>query len=405
MTTNQEVSKQEDFNWDEISNNCIPRYNDLIKEMGNSVVGDEETINKFKAYVGVSTIKQVEKKSVINGKIVSITEKNVTIDISNKDNIIIDRRGSEEKICKHLSVGQMIDVLITDITDKPYNIKGSLSELVKIRSNEKMLSHFRDKTSFEAKVIEMIPAGYMMEIDIDGIIIEAFMPNTLADANRLFKPESIIGKTLTVMMETIQQDKGIFVVSRKRYLQSLIPEKIKEIKSAPKDKIYIGQVTGTQNFGIFVQFEDCLTGMIHKANIDDKYQDRISDIKPGSKIEFYVKDIIKNGSQIILTQKIGNSLWDTIRVGDSIKGKISDVKPFGALINLDYETTGLIQTSYINKSNKTLSKGADIDVVIISIVRDDRKIYLTFADDVEMVEKLKEKPSDVDKLKQRFNKN
>lgn len=400
--TKLDFNKQvDDFNWDEISNNVVPKYSDLVKKLDN---GNEDIlIDKFKLYEGMGTMKQVVSNTVVNGKVIIITEKSVTIDINNKDNIIIDRRGVEEKICKQLSVGQHLDVLITEILDRPYQIKGSLSELVKIKSNEKMIEYFRNNTAINARVMDMIPAGYMLEVNIDGIIIDAFMPNTLADANKLHNPESLINKDIKVMLETLQQDKGIYVVSRKKYLKSLIPEKIKEIRNAPKDKIYIGHVTGTRDFGIFVQFEECLTGMIHKVNIDDKYIDRISEMIPGKKIEFYIKDIIKNGEQIILTQKLENSLWDTIRVGDNLKGKVISIKPFGALISLDYETNGLIQTTYINKNDKTLKTGTEIDVLVISIIRDDRKIYLTFADDVDMIDKLKEKSTEIDKLKIKFN--
>lgn len=143
--------------------------------------------------------------------------------------------------------------------------------------------------------------------------------------------------------------------------------------------------------------------MIHKANISEAVRDNISAIEPGTEIDFYVKDVIKGGTQIILTQTLEESLWDTVRVGDKINGKVITVKPFGALIALDYETNGLIQTTYINKNNKSLKAGEKVDVIVISIIRDDRKIYLTFADDASMVDKLKEKSTEIDKLKQKFN--
>lgn len=399
------TNELENFNWDELSNNFIPRYNDLIGEVKKSSGKfSKKLLNNFKEYEGIEVFEQVSKNSVLNGKIVSINEKYVTIDIDNKDNIIIDRRGSEEKICKQLQVGQHVDVLVTDVIDRPYQIKGSLSELVKIKANNKMIDSFKNKYGIDAYVKEMIAAGYMLEINIDDIKIDAFMPNTLADANKLHDPTSIIGTNIKVMLETLQQDKGVYVVSRKKYLNSLIPEKIKELKSAPRDKVYRGHVTGTRDFGIFVQFEDCLTGMIHKANIAEEHQHRIDTIKPGSIIDFYIKDIIKGGQQIILTQKLEDSLWDTIRVGDKIKGNVISIKPFGALISLDYETNGLIQTTYINKNKKNIKPGDVIDVLVISIIRDDRKIYLTFSDDDDMVDKLKEKSSDIDKLRQKFNK-
>ena len=182
-----------------------------------------------------------------------------------------------------------------------------------------------------------------------------------------------------------------------------MPEKIKALKTHPKDKVYTGYVTGTRDFGVFVQFEECLTGMIHKANVNEKFREHLADIQPGTEVDFYVKDVIKGGSQIILTQTLEESLWDTVRVGDKLNGKVITVKPFGALIALDYETNGLIQTTYINKNNKSLKAGETVDVIIISIIRDDRKIYLTFGDDSDMVDKLKEKSTELDKLKQKFN--
>jgi len=394
-----------DFNWDTLRNdNVVPKYREILEEIEIPTgFFDFDTLKEFQLYEGLDNLTQVEIGTIVGGKVIQITEKDVILDINNKDNVIIERKGSEERICQQLVIGQEIDVLINTVSEQPYIIKGSVSDLVRMKVDTKMKEFFENKVSIEARVRDIIPAGYMLNIDIDNINIDAFMPNTLADVNKLYNPEVLLGQTIKVMLETLQQDKGIYVVSRKRYLKTLIPEKVKNLGSHAKDKVYTGHVTGTRDFGVFVQFEECLTGMIHKANINEIFRDRIADIVPGTEIDFYVKDIIKGGSQIILTQTLEESLWDTVRVGDKINGKVITVKPFGALIALDYETNGLIQTTYINKNNKSLKSGEKVDVIVISIIRDDRKIYLTFADDTEMVGKLKEKSSEIDKLKKKFN--
>jgi len=393
------------FNWDVLKNdNYVPKHREIAEEIENPVGQfDFDTLKKFHLYEGLDNLTQVEIGATIEGKVIKITEKDVTLDINNKDNVIIDRKGSEERICKQLVVGQVMDVLINNVSEQPFMIKGSISDLVRMKVDTKMKEFFENKVSIKALVREIIPAGYMLNIDIDSINIDAFMPNTLADVNKLYNPEVLLGQTINVMLETLQQDKGIYVVSRKRYLKTLIPEKVKSLSTHPKDKVYTGFVTGTRDFGVFVQFEECLTGMIHKANINEVFRDKLADIAPGTEIDFYVKDVIKGGNQIILTQTLEESLWDTVRVGDKLNGKVITVKPFGALIALDYETNGLIQTTYINKNNKTLKSGEKVDVIVISIIRDDRKIYLTFADDSEMKDKLKEKSSELDKLKKKFN--
>jgi len=394
-----------DFNWDTLRNdNKVPKHREILEEIENPTgIFDFDTLKMFQFYEGLDNLTQVEVGATIGGKVIKITERDVTLDINNKDNVIIDRKGSEERICKQLVVGQEIDVLINNVSEQPFMIKGSLSDLVRMKVDTKMKEFFENKVSIEAHVREIIPAGYMLNIDIDHINIDAFMPNTLADVNKLYNPEVLLNQKIKVMLETLQQDKGIYVVSRKRYLKTLITDKVKNLSSQPKDKVYTGFVTGTRDFGVFVQFEECLTGMIHKANINEVFRDKIADIAPGTEIDFYVKDVIKGGSQIILTQTLEESLWDTVRVGDKLDGKVITVKPFGALIALDYETNGLIQTTYINKNNKSLKSGEKVDVIVISIIRDDRKIYLTFADDSEMVDKLKDKSSEIDKLKKKFN--
>lgn len=393
------------FDFDNIHNDgYIPKYKDIQTELVDpSGSYNSEYLRKARQYDSSHNYVQINQGAVVNGVVTMLTTKEAIIDIGNKDNVIIDRKGDDERICKKLEIGASIDVIITKVSEYPFMLKGSLSELVKINVEQKIKTCYTDNIAIVAYVKELIPAGYLVDIEMDGITIDAFMPNTLADVNKLYDSGILIGQRIDVMLETLQQDKGIYVVSRKKYLKTLIPDKIKMIKKQPTDTVYTGHVTGTREFGIFIQFEECLTGMIHKANIREEFRDKLTSIEPGTLIEFYIKDIIKGGTQIILTQILQDSLWDSIRVGDNIQGKVITVKPFGALIELDYETNGLIQTTYINKNSKSLKKGDLVDVVVISIIRDDRKIYLTFSDDHGMVDKLKEKSSEIDKLRQKFN--
>jgi ribosomal protein S1 len=312
------------------------------------------------------SLREINVNEVVTGVVAAVTQKEIFVDFGYKDYIYVD---------KPLKTGDSIDVLITEIIDNPFIIKGSITELIKQNVHSKMKNYFEHQLPLISSVKALIPAGYMMDIHMDNITVEAFMPNTLADVNKLVNYDSILGQTFEVMLETLQQEKGVYVVSRRKYLQSLIPEEIKKLKYGT---VYKGEVTGTTPFGVFVQFNGCLTGMVHKANINEIWHDKWNQIVPGMSIDFYVKEIIKN-NKIILTQILKESLWDTIRVGKVLDGKVKDIKNFGALIELDEETVGLIQTVYINKYSKKLNVGDEIKVKVISLIRDDRKIYLNFS--------------------------
>jgi len=320
------------------------------------------------------SLREISANEVVTGVVTSISEKEIVVDFGYKDYIYVDKP-KKSNVSTDLVIGDTIDVLITEIIDNPFLIKGSITELIRQNVHSKMKNYFENQLPLIAAVKALIPAGYMMDIHMDNITIEAFMPNTLADVNKLVNYNSILGVTFEVMLETLQQEKGVYVVSRRKYLQSLIPEEIKKLKYGT---VYKGEVTGTTPFGVFVQFNGCLTGMVHKANVNEYWHDKWNSIVPGMSIDFYVKEIIKN-NKIILTQILKESLWDTIKVGKILPGKVKDIKNFGALIELDEETIGLIQTVYINKYSKKLNVGDEIKVKVISLIRDDRKIYLNFS--------------------------
>jgi small subunit ribosomal protein S1 len=328
------------------------------------------------------SFKQIEEGEIVEGTIVNIDKKEIIIDINFKDNVFVESKTIDQDMFQNLHVGDPINVMIIEISDNPYYIKGSLNDLLKLNISNIIKEHFNEEKPFYATVKESQPAGYYLDLEVEGQIVDAFMPNTLAGVNKLYDPNSIVGQKFEVMIETLEQDKGIYVVSRKKYLETLIPERIKQLKKEwirEKGKIYEGNITGTTPFGAFVEFCEYLTGMIHRYNVNPEWQtdEKWATLKPGMDVNFYIKDIITRKNKIILTQIIRESLWDTIKVDDVIKGKVISIKPFGALVQLDEETNGLIQNTYLQKNKIDLKMGQDIEVKVTSIMKDERKINLS----------------------------
>jgi ribosomal protein S1 len=287
-----------------------------------------------------------------------------------KDDVRMDNKPSESKYLKNTEVGSLVDVLIVDVNNNDFMIHGSISSLFESKARETI---DLDKPVM-AYIRSINPAGFEIDILHDSVTLPGFMPNTLAGINKLFNPSSIVGKKFEVMIESYSQEEGTYIVSRRKYLQTLIPVAIKKLE---KGVIYQGHVTGTTPFGVFVEFNECLTGMIHKANVDPDWQEKLTSIQPGFEIDFYIKETIKE--KIILTQILRETLWDTIKNGQVINGKVRDVKQFGTLINLDDETVGLIHTSEMEKIGKKFISGQEIKVKVLTIDRNSRKIFLTVA--------------------------
>lgn len=294
-----------------------------------------------------------------------------------KDDIRVDDKPGESKYLKNSIEGDMIDVLIIDVDQKNFMIKGSISALYESRAHENLKS-LEEGTSVTATIKSLNPAGYSVELSHGGVTLPGFMPNTLAGINKLYNPNSLIGQSFQVMIESYSEHEGTYIVSRRKYLHSLIPEAVKQLKF---NEIYSGHVTGTTPFGVFVEFSpskneaSCLTGMIHKANVNPEWQEKLTSISPGFEIEFYIKEVIKD--KIILTQILRETLWDIIKNGQTISGVVKDTKQFGTLVNLDDETVGLIHTSEMEKLGKKFTSGQEIRVKVLSVDRSSRKIFLT----------------------------
>lgn len=295
------------------------------------------------------------------------------LNIGFKDLLRVDEKPAENKYFNNFEIGDMVEAIVTDYNESPFELKGSIATIYEIVARESMLAAIDQNIHVDALVKDISPAGFSLEFQMNGVTFSGFMPNTLSGINRLKDPSSLVGKTLEVMAESFSPEKGTYILSRKKYLKTLIA---KELQNIDKTKVYTGSVTGTTDYGVFVEFKGCLTGMIHKANINPIYADKLGEIQSGTPIDFYVKEVLKD--KIILTQIIRETLWDTIEENQVLEGVVKDMKIFGALVQLDDETRGLIHTNELKKLNIIeLKPGQKVKVKVTDINRGDRKIYLT----------------------------
>jgi len=361
--------------------------------MNNNTIGNEELLDIFDESVFTrkgtrnrSTKEYQEMIKLYNLDVINIPEENQVVSakyigmsadqyvfsvVGYKDDVRVDNRVSESKYFKNLNIGDAIDVLITEVNQDAFMIKGSVASLYESRAHANLKSLVEGE-SVMVTVKSLNPAGYDVELNHGGVTLPGFMPNTLAGINKLHDPMSIVGETFNVMIESYSKSEGTYIVSRRKYLQTLIPDAVKQLEY---NKVYNGHVTGTTPFGVFVEFNECLTGMIHKANVNPQWAEKLTQIQPGFQIEFYIKEVIKD--KIILTQILRETLWDNIKNGQIIEGTVKDTKAFGTLVNLDDETVGLIHTSEMEKLGRKFSAGQAIKVKVLSVDRMSRKIFLT----------------------------
>ena len=142
----------------------------------------------------------------------------------------------------------------------------SISDGIRSRIEQEFVKEIRDnesKYAYTAVIKEINNGGYI--VDVMGI--KCFLPGSLAAAGIITNFEALMGKTIPVMPINYMPNSG-FIVSYKKYLNAILPSKI-------KDELYVGQhvsvkVTGTSRNGIFVTFKDkngeyVFNGLVHRS--------------------------------------------------------------------------------------------------------------------------------------------
>ena len=281
-----------------------------------------------------------------------------------------------------MQTGDEVSVIITSLMeDDRQPIMGSVSEGTKQATFQEMLNTIEEQdTAWVGKVNRMLSsAGYM--INVKGI--DCFMPGSLAGINKLHDFESIVGQEIYVVPVSFSKERKIMVVSHRAYLKTLIPDAIEKLKEGAGEYI-TGSVTGSAKYGVFCEFSQCLTGMIHVNDLDGdtlaRHKNR--EIEPGEEIKFKVKDIVSD-TKITLTQRDDVELnpWLEInkkfKVPSTVKATIKTCKEYGLFVELEEGVVGLLHVSEIGKDNiSKYSPKQEISVLITKIEEDTKKIFL-----------------------------
>lgn len=259
-------------------------------------------------------------------------------------------------------------------------VRGELSKAYIIKTQQEFIQQITTaNTAYIATVIEKNKGGFL--VNVCGV--EGFLPGGLAAANKIIDFDSYIGKTLMVMVEDYLQETKTFVFSNKKYLTKVLPSKMAELDL---DKKYEGNVTGTSKYGVFIEFDEIFTGLLHTSKMSAETKENFTSrkIKPGDILSFWVKEI-SNDNRIIIseedptTKRVEMEEFKTNNVGTVHSGKVIKNIPFGTLVKIEKDLVGLISKNEIKTKKKNFQPGDDVIVSVDSVKKN--KIYLSLIDE------------------------
>lgn len=320
--------------------------------------------------------------SIIKGKIVEKKDSGALIDIGYKAEGFIS--SEDFKNWKDLKPGDIVDVLLEEIENRN-NMPGlSFSKALNVQAWDNIIEKYKEGDLVKGLLKHRVKGGIIAEIDN----VEAFLPGSQLDISVIKNMDDFIGKEYELKILKINHDRKNIVVSRRELLEADRAGKrasiLKDIKIGDRKT---GVVKNITDFGAFIDLGG-LDGLLHITDMSWKRISHPSEMfEIGQTIEAVILgiDYDKERVSLGLKQKTENP-WDNIEqkypVGSSIKGRVVNIMPYGAFVELTEGVEGLIHvsemswTKRITRAGEILSVGEEIEAVILDIQKDKKKISL-----------------------------
>ena len=329
-----------------------------------------------------NTLNKVAENEVVEGTVIAINKREVIVNIGYKSDGIIPL--NEFRYNPDLKVGDKVEVYIENQEDK----KGQL-----ILSHKKARASKSWERVNQALENDEIVKGYVkcrtkggMIVDVFGI--EAFLPGSQIDVKPIRDYDVFVDKTMEFKIVKINQDYRNVVVSHKALIEAELEAQKKEIIShLEKGQILEGTVKNITTYGVFIDLGG-VDGLIH---ITDLSWGRVSDPKEivelDQKINVVILDFDDEKKRIALGLKqLTPHPWDALdpnlKVGDKVKGKVVVMADYGAFVEIAPGVEGLIHVSemswsqHLRSAQDFMSVGDEVEAVILTLDRDERKMSL-----------------------------
>ena len=354
-----------DFDWNQFEN-------------GTTVNVSKEDLDK--AYD--ETLNKVSEHQVVEGTVISADKKEVVVNIGYKSDGIIP--ASEFRYNPDLKVGDVVEVYVENAEDKKGQLVLSHKKARLSKSWERVNAALENEEIIQGYIKCRTKGG--MIVDVFGI--EAFLPGSQIDVHPIRDYDQFVGKTMEFKVVKINQEFRNVVVSHKALIEAELEAQKKEIISKlEKGQILEGTVKNITSYGVFVDLGG-VDGLIH---ITDLSWGRVDDphkvVELDQKINVVILDFDDEKKRIALGLKqLTPHPWDALdanlKVGNHVKGKVVVIADYGAFVEIQPGVEGLIHVSemswsqHLRSAQEFLKVGDEVEAVILTLDRDERKMSL-----------------------------
>ena len=323
-----------------------------------------------------------KKGEIIEGTVVDISDKDVRIDIGFKSEGVIPI--SEFAYTGVPELNSVIKVFINEIENGEGKLLLSKKKADYQINIERIKNAYADKSSLSGIIRRRVKGG--MIVDILGI--EAFLPGSQMSLKPIPNLDQFIGKELLFKVVSIDEEHHNIILSRRLVLEEEAEQKRQELlRKIQIDSELDGEVKNITQYGAFIDLGG-IDGLLHLTDMSwGKLNHPSEMLQIGDKVKVKVINFDPESNRISLGMKqLVPHPWENIEIkypeGSRITGKVVNIKPFGAFVELEPGVEGLVHisemswTKKITDAHSFLKIGDTINAIVLDIDKENKRISL-----------------------------
>ncbi len=402
----QFVGKQMEFK--------VVKINETIK---NAVVSHKALIESDLAEQRDAIIGRLEKGQVLEGLVKNITDFGAFLDLGGVDGLLYITDISWGRInhpSEVLHLNQKINVAVLDFDENKKRISLGLKQL-QPHPWEVLSANIKEGDTIKGKVVNVEDYGAFLEVmpGVEGLIhvSEVSWGNQQINAKDYFK----MGAELEAKVVTIDRDERKMSLSIKQLTNDPWEALSERFPVGSRHKVKVKNLT---QYGVFVEMEDGIGGMIHISDLSwtKRYSHPSEFTKVGAEIDAVVLEVDKDNRKLSLGHKqTEENPWDTFEnvfpVGSYHQGTIVRRDDRGAIVQLPHGLEAFAPIKHLKKEDNSTAELEEVLIFkVIEFNRDDKRLLVShtrYLDDIrreadETVKK--EKDKEVDEVRQTVKK-
>lgn len=328
-----------------------------------------------------NSVKNYREGSIIKGHILQIRPREFLVDIGYKSEGVIP--ASEFDDPEEVEIGDEIEVLLERLENDEGMVVLSKEKAAARQNWEKIYAVFKEEGLIKGRVKAVVKGGLTVNVGV-----EAFLPASQIDIVPPKDLQQFVGNTYEFRIVKINDDRRNVVLSRREIIEQERSEKRQKFLEVAKtgDRVP-GIVKNITDFGAFVDL-DGIDGLLHVTDMSWARLTHPSELlKVGQELEVQILEINKDRERVSLGLKqMQSNPWDRIEerfpVGATVKGKITNLMPYGAFVQIEEGVEGLIHVSELSwtkriaRPSDVLTLGQEVEAIVLGINKDELKISL-----------------------------